>query len=160
VLTPGRDARPRPLIRTAADEWGAVFSPDGRFIAYTSDESGRNEVYLKPYPGPGERRQLSTAGGYGPVWNRSRSEVFFRSGDTMMTASVSTRPALSAGAPSPLFDLKFKGPSAGSPSYDAMPDGRRFVLIGGGGRLTSPGKIHVVLGWLEDMKRRVVAAQD
>ncbi|OLE66986.1 MAG: hypothetical protein AUG09_04790 [Acidobacteria bacterium 13_1_20CM_2_68_7] len=160
MLTRGRDSRPRPLIRTAADEWGAVFSPDGRFIAYTSDESGRNEVYLRPYPGPGERRQLSTAGGYGPVWNRSRSEVFFRSGDTMMTASVSTRPALSVGAPSPLFDLKFKGPSAGSPNYDATPDGRRFVLIGGGGRLSSPAQIHVVLGWLEEMKRRVAAAQD
>ncbi len=158
VLAPGRDARPHPLIQTAADEWGAVFSPDGRFVAYTSDESGRSEVYLRPFPGPGEPRRISTAGGYGPVWGRS--EIFFRRGDTMMAMSVSTRPTLALGAPEPLFDLKFKGPSAGSPSYDVTPDGRRFVLIGGSARSTSLTQLHAVLNWLEEMKRRVVAAQD
>jgi len=153
-----RDARPRPLIRTAADEWGAVFSPDGRFVAYTSDESGRNEIYLRPFPGPGEPRRISPAGGYGPVWGRS--EIFFRSGDTMMAMSVGTRPAPALGAPVPLFDLKFKGPSAGSPSYDVTPDGRRFVLIGGSARSSNPTRLHAVLNWLEEMKRRVAAAQD
>ena len=78
VQTPGRDSRPRALVSTPADEWGAVFSPDGRFIAYTSDESGRNEVYVRPFPGPGERRQISADGGYGPVWSRSRSEILDR----------------------------------------------------------------------------------
>ena len=78
----------------------------------------------------------------------------------MMSMRVTTRPALALGAPAPLFELKFKGPSAGSPSYDATSDGLRFVLIGGTARSSSPTQLHAVLNWLEELKRRVAAAQD
>ncbi len=160
ILAPGRDRRPRPLLRTQADEWGAVFSPDGRAIAYTSDESGRNEVYVQPFQGPGERRQVSREGGYGPIWSRTGSEIFYRSGDSVLAESVTTRPALLLEAPRVLFEGRFEGPSAGSPNYDVTPDGRRFVMVGGGRQDSGATRLNVVLGWFEEMKRRVQAAQE
>jgi eukaryotic-like serine/threonine-protein kinase len=159
-VTPGSRVSPSPLVRTPADEWGATLSPDGRFVSYTSDESGRNEVYVKPFPGPGELRKISKGGGYGPVWSRAGSELFYRSGESLMAVPVATRPAFTAGTPRALFQGSFAGPSAGSPNYDVAPDGLRFVFIGEGSRTRNLGQIIVVLGWLEEMKRKVSAAQD
>ena len=95
----------RPFLHTSSNETSARFSPDGRFITYESNESGRSEVYVTPYPGPGGRWQVSTDGGASPVWSRDGRELFYRSGEKMMTASVETRPTFRAGVPKLLFEL-------------------------------------------------------
>ena len=84
---------PARSLRTPFQESAATFSPDGAWIAYVSNESGRNEVYVQPYPGPGGKRQISIDGGTSPTWAWSGRELFFRSGDAMMSVGVTTRPA-------------------------------------------------------------------
>jgi eukaryotic-like serine/threonine-protein kinase len=80
------------------------FSPDGHWIAYDSRESGRDEIYVRPYPGPGGKWQVSTDGGTEVVWNRNGRELFYRSGTKMMAVEVNTVPTFSAGKPTQLFD--------------------------------------------------------
>jgi len=75
------------------------FSPDGKCMAYISDESGRFEVYVQPYPGPGGKWQISTEGGVEPVWARNGRELFYRNGDQMMAVEITTDPIFSAGRP-------------------------------------------------------------
>src|ERR1700676_5576985 len=81
-----------PFLRTPFNEGAARFSPDGRWLAYISDESGRFEVYVQSYPGPGGKWQISTEGGTEPVWTRNGRELFYRSGDKMMAVDVATQP--------------------------------------------------------------------
>ncbi len=160
ILPVQGDRRPRPFLRTPSDEWGAVFSPDGRLVVYTSNASGRNEVYVRPYPGPGDERRISEEGGYGPLWEKRGDEIVYRSGDRMLAVRVATRPAFSAGRPSVLFEGRYEGPSAGSADYDMTPDGRRFVMVKGREQGAEATQLNVVLGWIEEVKRRVVAAQE
>jgi Tol biopolymer transport system component len=86
------DRKTQPFIQASYNQGGARFSPDGHWLAYISDESGRYEVYVQPYPGPGGKYQISTEGGTEPVWNRNGKELFYRSGDKMMTVEVTTQP--------------------------------------------------------------------
>ncbi len=153
---------PRPLLSTPSDEWGAVFSPDGRLVAYTSNESGRDEVYVRPYPGPRPARKVSADGGSAPVWSRRGGELFYRRGNALMAVAVrGNGAAFFAAAPRRLFEGEFAPPAAGSPGYDAAPDGRRFVMMRGGGQEPgAPARLNVVLGWFEDLKRRVLIGQE
>ena len=80
----GQVRKAQPFLRTRFDEAEPKFSPDGRWLAYISDESGRYEIYVQPYPGPGGKWQISTEGGTEPVWNPNGRELFYRSGDKMM----------------------------------------------------------------------------
>ncbi|MGH9388847.1 MAG: TolB family protein, partial [Vicinamibacteria bacterium] len=142
----------RPLLSTPSNETVARFSPDGRWIAYQSDESGRDEVYLTAYPGPGGRSQVSTNGGIDPAWSRDGREIFFPSGGKMMAAAVETRPKLRVGLPKPLFDL------TNLDEYDVSLDGR-FVFIRNRGDEAAPKSLAVVLNWFDDLKRRLSAGQ-
>ena len=92
------ERQPQPFLRTPFDEFAPMFSPDGRWLAYLSDESGRLEVYVQPYPGPGGKWQISTEGGAEPVWARDGQELFYRSinGDRMMAVEITTDPTFSA----------------------------------------------------------------
>jgi serine/threonine-protein kinase len=157
------DRTPEPIVSTAADEWGAVFSPGGRLLAYTSNESGRDEVYVRPFPGPGPARQVSADGGSAPVWSRRGGELFYRRGKALLSVSLSEGrgAAISAGPPRQLFEGEFAPPAFGSPGYDVAPDGRRFIMLRGGGQdAGAPGRLNVVLGWFEDLKRRVLIGQE
>jgi eukaryotic-like serine/threonine-protein kinase len=78
------DRKAQPFLRTPFNESAPQFSPDGRWLAYVSDESGRYEIYVQLYLGPGGKWQISTEGGTEPVWNRNLRELFYRSGDKMM----------------------------------------------------------------------------
>ena len=98
------DHKAQPFIRTSFNESVARFSPDGRWLAYISNESGRNEIYAQPYPGPGGKRQISTEGGTEPVWNPNGRELFYRSGDKMMAVDIATQPSFSTGKPHVLFE--------------------------------------------------------
>ena len=86
-----RNGEAEPFLRTRFNEAYPEFSPDGRWLVYTSDESGRDEVYVRPYPGPGRAMQISTAGGSSPGWSRDGSEVFYRWQERLLCRSDHNR---------------------------------------------------------------------
>jgi serine/threonine-protein kinase len=138
----------RPLLATPALEDEGRLSSDGRWIAYTSNESGRFEVYVARYPDLGRRSQVSTNGGSAPVWSPDGRELFFQSGNKLMVAAIQTTPELRAGVPKALFEGPFEG-------FDIAPDGQRFVLVRPAYPDLPPRPLVVVLGWLDELKRRV-----
>jgi hypothetical protein len=147
------DRKPEPFERTK-NAAGGIFSPDGRWIAYVSTESGRPEIHVRPYPGPGGKWQISTDGGGQPVWNRNGRELFYRNGDKMMAVDITTQPTFSAGKPTLLFEGRYL--SGGSPlaNFDVSADGQRFLMIKASEE-APPTQINVVLNWFEELKRRV-----
>jgi eukaryotic-like serine/threonine-protein kinase len=150
------DRTPQPFLRTPSNESSPRFSPDGRWLVYVSDESGRYEVYAQPYPGPGGKRQISTEGGTEPLWNRNGQELFFRSGNKMMAVQITTEPNFAFGSPRMLFDTSQYMPPTGPysypfPNYDVSPDGQRFLMI----TKESRPQLNVVLNWSEELKRHV-----
>jgi serine/threonine protein kinase len=146
------DVKATPFADSAATEWGARLSPDDRWIAYTSNASGRWEVYVKPYPGPGERRQISTDGGAEIVWGRNGRELFYRNGPRLMAVDVVTQPAFSAGTPRAVFETPFARGEPGLPNYDVAPDGR-FLMIKPGDTEAAPRPIHIVINWFDELRR-------
>ena len=151
------DRKVEPFLRTPFAEGGAKFSPDGRWLAYVSDESGRPEVYVQPYPGPGGKWQISIEGGTEPIWNRNGRELFYRSGTKMMAVETTTQPNFSAGKPRVLFEGQYVLAvfPAMDLTYDVSADGQRFLMVKETGQATSPTQINVVLNWFEELKRRV-----
>jgi Tol biopolymer transport system component len=101
-------------------------SPDGKWIAYTSNESGRVDVYIRPFPGPGASSQISTEGGNQPMWSRNGKELYYREGNKMMAAVISTAPEVRVTSRTPLFEDRFL--TSNATNYDVLPDGR-FVMI-------------------------------
>jgi len=151
-----RDRKAQPFLRTPSNESAPRFSPDGHWLAYVSNESGRNEIYVQPYPGPGGKWQISTEGGVEPLWNSNGRELFYRTGDKMMAVGIDTRPSFSAGKPRLLFEGKYQPPPFTSPNYDVTSDGQRFLMLkpSEAGE-AAPTQINVVLNWFEELKRRV-----
>jgi dipeptidyl aminopeptidase/acylaminoacyl peptidase len=142
------DRRPSPFIKSPFITCMALFSPDGRYVAYTSNDSGVFETYVRPFDAPEPRTRISTAGGLEPLWSRDGSELFYRSGDAMMAVEVSMQPAFSARRPHELFRGRFR--PGGRTNYDVAPDGR-FLMIE---ELESAPvtQIHVVLDWMDEAK--------
>jgi serine/threonine-protein kinase len=153
VLPMDGDRKPRPFLRTPFEEGWARLSPDGRWLAYVSNESGRSEVYALPYPGPGGKRQLSNDGGAEPVWARNGRELFYRSGDKMIAVEVSTSPSFTAGKPRVLFEKPYIRVSS-TPNYDVADDGR-FLMLEAVDQQAAPAQLNVELNWFEELKRRV-----
>jgi eukaryotic-like serine/threonine-protein kinase len=132
------------------------FSPDGHWLAYISDESGRYEIYVQPYPGPGGKWQVSTDGGSEPVWNPNGKELFYRSGDKMMVVDVTTQPGFSAGKSRVLFAGPYlPSPSGGFRFYDVSADGQRFLMLKESEQATALTQIVVVQNWFEELKQKV-----
>jgi Tol biopolymer transport system component len=119
-------AKPFPFAQTSFNEDHAQFSPDGRWIAYQSDESERFEIYVAPFPGPGGKRQISTAGGTQPRWRKDGKEIYYLApGGQLTAAAVSVKgDVLDVGAASPLFSL---GVTGGGYLYDVSADGQHFL---------------------------------
>jgi serine/threonine-protein kinase len=150
------DRPARPLLQTPASEAGGVFSPDGRWIAYDSDESGRREAYVQPFPGPGAKWQVSTEGGSQVVWARNGREIFYRSDDKMMAVEVETEPSFRLSKAKLLFEGRYEYAAEwfGSTNYDVTPDGQRFLMIRSEEQ-PAPTRIRVVLNWAEELKAKV-----
>ncbi len=159
VLPLEGDRKPRPFLQTPFNERDPKFSPDGHWIAYTSDESGRDEVYVQPFPGPGGKWQVSTEGGYGPVWARNGRELFYRNADKMMVVAVSTKPTFSAGPPRLLFEGSYTNSSRREANYDISPDGERFLMVKAAETHRAPTELYLVVNWFEELKRRVPAGR-
>jgi eukaryotic-like serine/threonine-protein kinase len=156
----GQVRKAQPFLRTPFNESVPRFSPDGRWLLYISDESGRYEVYVKPYPGPGGKWQISTEGGTEPAWNPNGRELFYRSGDKMMAADVTTQPNFSAGKPRMLFEGQYQPTPLTTPNYDVSLDGQRFLMLKPSEQAqAAPTQINVVLNWFEELKQKVPAGK-
>ena len=137
-------------VQTPAVERTPVFSPDGRWIAYTSNESRRNEVYVQAFPGLNEWRQVSTDGGEAPAWSPDGRELFYRRGDAMMSVPVTTAPTFTAGQSRELF----RGPYLSQSSerhYDVAADGRFLMVTTEAASFR--GDVRVVRGWPSMVRR-------
>lgn len=153
------------IVQTRFDESHPEFSPDGRWLAYTSNESGRAEAYVQPYPGPGPRQQVSIGGGTASAWARDGRELFYESrprgnGEALdllqfMAVPVTTHPTFTAGVPKVLF--RRQSPVTARPvrGYDVTPDGRRFLVVEDKERPPIKAtEMILVQNWFEELKQR------
>ena len=141
----------RPFIEGPADEFSPSLSADGRFVAYTSDESGRHEVYVQRFPEGGGKTLISANGGVGPRWRRDGKELFYIEGDWVIALAIRTTPTISVASASRLFEDKNRFGSR-SLRYDVTPDGQRFVFPE---TLEEPRPaIRVVQNWLAEFRGR------
>jgi eukaryotic-like serine/threonine-protein kinase len=145
---PAKPGKPLAFHRTPFDETSPVFSPNGRWAAYRSNESGRFEVYVQPFPGPGAKWQISTDGGSRPRWAHNGSEMFYVNGAKLMAVAVSTSSTFSAGKPRLIFEGRFE-------AYDVSPDGQRFLIVQAVEPELPATQINVVLNWFDELKQRV-----
>jgi Tol biopolymer transport system component len=158
VLSPGEKEPRRPWLQTPFSERAPRFSPDGRYLAYVSNESGRDEVYVQPFPGPGGKWQISVAGGSEPVWPRAGGEIFYRAGNRMMAVRVVTRTTFAAETPRLLFEGNYVPTRRGEPAYDVTLDGQRFLMVRADER-SIPNHINLVLNLPEELKRHASTPQ-
>jgi Tol biopolymer transport system component len=137
---------PTTLIGTPYSDTRASLSPDERWIAYTSDESGRNEVYVRPFP--------DVEGGHSPRWVADTGDLVYRGNGKLMSAGVDTSSGFSVGAREPLFDDIYAN-DVGGMSYDVSADGKRFLMIKDGGTDKEVREIRVIVNWFEELERLV-----
>jgi hypothetical protein len=138
---------PVPFLQTEFEELGGQFSPDRQFVAYTSDETGRFEVYVRSFLGSAGKWQISVMGGTHPRWRRDGKEIFYLGPDNaLMVVSAETKGRFDAGAPSRLFDVPLQLFRSDSPDpYAVAPDGQRFLVMTSGEALSTP--LTVTLNW-------------
>jgi len=153
ILASGGDRKTRAVVRTPSAEGNSRLSPDGRWLAYASNESGRNEVMVQSFPEPGSRTQVSTSGGIDPVWSRDGRELFYLNGDAMMIVEVRTSPAFTVGAPRKLFEGRYVPAPNGVASYDVSADGQRFLRVQPMHPDPPTDRIQVTLNWFETLRR-------
>jgi hypothetical protein len=139
-------ARATPLVQTPAYEGGGRLSPDGRWLVYVSNESSRNEIYVRAFQGPQGRRQVSTDGGSQPVWNPNGREIFYRIGDRMMAVDFTPDGGeLHLSAPHQLFARAYAyGAGMTIANYDVAKDGQRFLMVQDD---TTVGRLRVISNW-------------
>jgi hypothetical protein len=146
---------PQPFIKSSFSEIQPQFSPDGRWVAYVSNESGRNEIYVQPYPANGDRYVISTTGGSRPHWRADGAELFFLtpSGAVMAVAVGTGARTLEAGLPQPLFQINVAASASGS-AFQPSADGQRFVVAEHPTTLTGTAEpLTVVLNWTSALPR-------
>ncbi|MDA2935056.1 serine/threonine-protein kinase [Acidobacteria bacterium AH-259-D05] len=157
VLSMEGEPTVQPLLQTEFTELYPAISPDGRWMAYQSVESGRYEIYVRPFPKVEEGKwQISSEGGSEPVWGPDGQELFYRAGDRMMVVPIQTEPAFMAGNPAVLFDGRYVNDPG--QDYDIFPDGQRFLMIKAGGQTEETSartELIIVLNWFEELKRLV-----
>jgi serine/threonine-protein kinase len=154
VLPLQGERRPRPFIKTSAGEDSAVFSPDGRWIAYVSNESGRFEVLVTAFPGPGPRKQISTSGGEMPVFARDGG-LLYRHGDQVLRVTIGGEPSLHASAPSVAFTMPRSLTSLPLPNFALSPDGRGLLTVRYPDAV--PQQMTVVVNWFDELRRLTAA---
>jgi Tol biopolymer transport system component len=153
------DRKPRPFGQTEFNEAGGRFSPNGHWIAYVSNESGRNEVYVQPFPGPGAKWQVSTEGGSAPVWSRNGRELFYMTTDRkIMSLAVTTQPNFKTAARRTIGDIPpgLPGrPGRTNGLYDVSVDGQRLLYVKASEDKPAISELRVILNWTEELKRLV-----
>jgi serine/threonine-protein kinase len=151
-----------PLLSSPFQEHSPVFSPDGSWLIYVSDESGREEVYATRYPGLDEKKSISTSGGREPVWSRDGQEVFYRNGDQLIAVPVQLSPAFAIGESRVILEGTWaegawQEQSITNADYDVSADGQRFLMVEVEESSTA-SELRVVVNWFEELKRHVAGA--
>ena len=144
-------------MQTPYRESNAKLSPDGRLVVYLSNESGQDEIYVRPFPEGGGRTAVSTNGGTQPRWSRDGKEIFYVEGTTLVAVQVSTSPDFSVGSVTRLFEHRALTQESGWPvaRYDVSADGRRFVLpVPVDEEAEQEVSIRVVENWYEEFRER------
>ena len=155
-------AQPQRVLHSTAADAAPQLSPDGLWLAYASDESGRREIYVRAFPDPGGTWQVSTDGGNEPMWNPNGRELFYRNGDRMMSVEVNTAHGFASGKPRVLFTGRYWKSSNwwARPNYDVSADGQRFLMLKSAGEDSAPPTdIAVVLNWAAELRRLVATAR-
>jgi serine/threonine-protein kinase len=147
----GVDRAPQPLVATPADESAPRYSPAGDWLAYVSNDSGRNEVYVQSTSRASRRERVSTNGGAEPVWAPDGGELFYREGPRLMVAAI---PGADAQPLSPrvLFEGEFARGTIDWSNYDVMPDGQRFVMIQQPPPTPDHMTLHVLVNWFVELR--------
>jgi serine/threonine-protein kinase len=146
LVSPRASQPAQPWLASPHEESTPRISPDGRWLAYVSNESGHDEVYVGPVAGTQQRYPVSTAGGAEPVWGTNSRELFYRNPDGMMIAAFDGT-AGRASRPQLLFKGEFAGGTIDSSNYDVMPDGQRFIMIQR--QSQAPTTLHVLMNWFD-----------
>ena len=152
VLAMDSTRRTRTWLATPFEERAQALSPDGRWLAYVSNESSRDEIYVRAFPEATGRWQVSAAGGQEPRWSPRGNELFYRNDDTLVSVTVSTRPTFSVGARRAVLTE----PYIGDPNhayYDVHPDNQRFIMVKGGLERSS---MIVTINFFDELRRRAI----
>jgi Tol biopolymer transport system component len=150
TLALGGDGKPQPFLHSGANETGPTFSPDGKWLAYESDASGRKEVYITPFPGGGAHYQVSTSGGERPVWRHDGKEIYYREGLRIMAVEVNTKASpVEFSSPKALFELA--SGNLNGRYYDVAPDGR--FLTNTSPLATKAQSFSLVVNWPGRLKK-------
>lgn len=151
-LDAGGERKSRRLLKSSDDQLGAVFSPDGHWLAYLSNQTGHYEVYVRPFPGPGEQTVVSAEGGFSPQW--TGKEIFFGTGPgTLASVEIQGSPALRVSAPRVVYRPVHQG------NFTVAPDGKRVLLLETPETPGEDDKLDVVAGWFEELRQRVPIAR-
>jgi eukaryotic-like serine/threonine-protein kinase len=148
------DTTPRPIAASGFNEDRPRVSPDGKWVAFVTEESGNPEVVVQPLPGPGARVQVSAGGGVEPVWSRDGKRIFYRAGARMMAATVATAatsPAFTVTSRTPLFEGNYLMAWSPHANYDVTPDGRELIMV----RSVGGEQVIVVHNWRQELKKRM-----
>jgi serine/threonine protein kinase/Tol biopolymer transport system component len=155
ILPMTGQSKPHPFVHGQSAEMEGQFSPDGHWVAYSSNESGRWQVYVAPFPGPGGKYQISTDGGQQPRWRRDGKELFFLSRDKkLMAVPVKVGTTLEFGAPTVLFQTRAREPLSAEEifSYDVSANGQRF-LVDVNSEESNPATVNIVLNWTSELQK-------
>ena len=155
AMRPGVDTVPMRVVSTAFSEMSPILSPNGRWLAYTSNESGRNEIYVVPFPNTqGGKTAISTAGGMEPVWSHRGTELFYRDASgNLVAVAVNANRTFSVGRSTTLFPAAGYASLRFTPQYAVSADDQRFLMIRTL-ETKSPDNIIVVENWFEELKKR------
>ena len=148
TLAVGGQGQPSPIVNTRFIEGigGASLSPDGQWLAYTSNATGRVEVWIRPFPGPGNAHRISPNGGADPVWSKDGRELFYVSGRQMMAVRIAPGPVLDFSTAVALFESPYPHRQFVASVYDVAADGR-FLMMKPVNRTTAPPGFHVLVNW-------------
>jgi serine/threonine-protein kinase len=150
-----RPGKPTVFLSTPFAELDPVFSPDGRWVAYTSQETGRGEVYVRPFPGPGGKWRISTDGGSFPTWSRTRSELFYASPDNHLMVTPYAVEANSFKADKPRVWSQRRFMTRPGRPFDLHPDGERFALVAAPENVTAvqQDKLVFIFNFFDELRR-------
>jgi Tol biopolymer transport system component len=154
AMDDAKDRKPFAYLAGPAKEQQAQFSPDGRFIAYGSDQSGAWEIYVQPFPNASEGKwMVSSGGGVEPRWSRDGKELFYFAGQRLMSVAITLRPTFSSGPRKALFDAPVQtGYTNDSHRWQVAPDGKRFLLLTNAGKDQAP-PLDIVVNWMALLKK-------
>jgi serine/threonine-protein kinase len=151
MVLPLQDERqPQPFVQTSFDERSIALSPDDRWLAYVSNESGNDEVYVRAFPEPSGRWLISEGGGREPLWSRDGRELFYRNGNKLISVAVETDPVFGKGSQEVVLEGTYN-PIDNKANYDIHPDGEHFVLFK---RPEAAAGLTIVLNWFEELLQR------